>query len=926
MNVDGPAATRARRRPLQRGAGRVVLTVALALPACVAFSTSAGAEEARTLHGSATPAVTDAGDAHSVELGVKFSSEVPGTVTGIRFYKAAANTGTHVASLWSASGSLLASATFTGETASGWQQVNFPSAVPIAANTTYVAAYLAPAGHYSATAGGFNTPLSNAPLTGIASSTSPNGLYSYSATSTFPTNSFKATDYFVDVAFEAAHAAAPGQVPAPTASAATRSASVSWSAPPEGGAASEYKVMPYSGGQPLPALAVTVPATATHATVAGLTNGASYTFTVTALNSLGSGAASPPSAAVVPADTIFDFATPATVDAGDAHSVELGVKFRSEAEGLVTGVRFYKAPLNGGNHVVSLWSSAGTLLASATASGETASGWQQVSFSTPVRVAANTVYVAGYLAPAGHYSDTGGGLTNVVSNGPLATLANATSPDGVYSYGASSTFPTNSFQGANYWVDVDFEPAPSSSAPGTPGHVGASAGNASATVSWSAPTSGGAVTEYRITPHLGAESLAPTTVTGTPPPTTATVTGLQNGHAYTFTVKALNANGAGGESEASPAVTPASAPAAPSALSATGASGQALLSWTAPSSNGGSPITGYEIVPSAGGSALAPVYAGAGATSDVVTGLSDGTSYTFTVTTLTAVGSSQPSTPSAPVSPQATLFDFSTPKTLAANDPHSVELGVKFSSRVAGTVTGIRFYKGPANTGTHIGSLWSAAGALLASATFTNETASGWQQVSFSTPVTIAANTTYVAGYLAPHGEYSVTGGAFASTGVSNPPLQAPATTTSANGVYLYTNTSAFPTSTFKGNNYWVDVDFTPKLEPLIGETNTYPNQVPQNRGAILAWPFTATKTGTLTAMHLYIFNSTAPGVEGAEFAVYANRTYSYQEPFSVYGKNGLYWQESGLAPECPGALLEVKSASFSKPGANEWREVPAST
>ncbi len=923
MNVDGPAAARAGRRPLQRGAGRVVLTVALALPACVASSASAGAEEARTLHGSATPAVADAGDAHSVELGVKFSSEVPGTVTGIRFYKAAANTGTHVASLWSASGSLLASATFTGESASGWQQVNFPSAVPIAANTTYVAAYLSPAGHYSATAGGFNTPLSNAPLTGIASSTSPNGLYSYSATSTFPTSSFKATDYFVDVAFEAAHSAAPGQVPAPTAGAATHSASVSWSAPPEGGAASEYKVTPYSGGQPLPALAVTVPATATHATLAGLTNGASYTFTVTALNSLGSGPASPPSAAVVPADTIFDFATPATVDAGDAHSVELGVKFRSEAEGLVTGVRFYKAPLNGGNHVVSLWSSAGTLLASATASGETASGWQQVSFSTPVRVAANTVYVAGYLAPAGHYSDTSGGLSNVVGNGPLATLANATSPDGVYSYGASSTFPTNSFQGANYWVDVDFEPAPSSSAPGTPGHVGASAGNASATVTWSAPTSGGAVTEYRITPHLGAESLAPTTVTGSPPLTTATVAGLQNGHAYTFTVKALNANGAGGESEASPAVTPASAPTAPSALSAIGASGQALLSWTAPSSNGGSPITGYEIVPSAGGSALAPVYAGAGATSDVVAGLSDGTSYTFTVTTLTAAGSSQPSTPSAPMSPQATLFDFSTPKTLAASDPHSVELGVKFSSRVAGTVTGIRFYKGPANSGTHIGSLWSAAGALLASATFTNETASGWQQVSFSTPVTIAANTTYVAGYLAPRGEYSVTSGAFASTGVSNPPLQAPATTTSANGVYLYTNTSAFPTSTFKGNNYWVDVDFTPKLEPLIGETHAYSNQVPQNRAAILAWPFTATKTGTLTAMHLYIFNSTAPGVEGAEFAVYANRTYSYQEPFSVYGKNGLYWQESGLAPECPGALLEIKSASFSKPGANEWREVP---
>ena len=271
-----------------------------------------------------------------------------------------------------------------------------------------------------------------------------------------------------------------------------------------------------------------------------------------------------------------------------------------------------------------------------------------------------------------------------------------------------------------------------------------------------------------------------------------------------------------------------------------------------------------------------------------------------------------------------TMLGSATPAVADAGDAHSVELGVKFSSEVAGTVTGIRFYKSALNTGTHVGSVWSAGGQLLASATFTNETASGWQQVNFSTPVAITPNTTYVAAYLAPNGEYSVTTGAFASAGVSNAPLQAPASTTSANGVYLYTKASAFPTNTFKGNNYWVDVDFVPNVEPLIGETRAYSSyKVPENRGAILAWPFTATKTGTITAMHVFVWQTTAPGVEGAEFAIYANRTYSYQEPFSVYGKNGLYWQESGMPPECPGTLLEVRSAFFSKPPANEWREVP---
>ena len=73
-----------------------------------------------------------------------------------------------------------------------------------------------------------------------------------------------------------------------------------------------------------------------------------------------------------------------------------------------------------------------------------------------------------------------------------------------------------------------------------------------------------------------------------------------------------------------------------------------------------------------------------------------------------------------------------------------VELGVKFTSNFNGTITGLRFYKSTANTGTHIGNLWSSTGTLLATDTFTNETDSGWQQVNFSIPVAITANTVYV--------------------------------------------------------------------------------------------------------------------------------------------------------------------------------------
>ena len=90
-----------------------------------------------------------------------------------------------------------------------------------------------------------------------------------------------------------------------------------------------------------------------------------------------------------------------------------------------------------------------------------------------------------------------------------------------------------------------------------------------------------------------------------------------------------------------------------------------------------------------------------------------------------------------------------------SNDLNAVELGVKFQTAAAGSVTGIRFYKNPWNTGTHVGNLWSSAGALLGSANFANETAFGWQQANLATPVTLAPGTTYVVSYHSSGGNYS---------------------------------------------------------------------------------------------------------------------------------------------------------------------------
>ena len=103
-----------------------------------------------TILGNSAPATPDSGDATPVEVGVKFRSDISGYVTGVRFYKAEANTGTHVGTLWSSTGEELARATFSGESASGWQEVTFDAPVAVTANTTYVASYSAPTGHYTA--------------------------------------------------------------------------------------------------------------------------------------------------------------------------------------------------------------------------------------------------------------------------------------------------------------------------------------------------------------------------------------------------------------------------------------------------------------------------------------------------------------------------------------------------------------------------------------------------------------------------------------------------------------------------------------------------------------------------------------------------------------------------------------------------------
>jgi hypothetical protein len=168
------------------------------------------------------------------------------------------------------------------------------------------------------------------------------------------------------------------------------------------------------------------------------------------------------------------------------------------------------------------------------------------------------------------------------------------------------------------------------------------------------------------------------------------------------------------------------------------------------------------------------------------------TTWTFTTTTTAACPCS--------------LFSAATvPTVITTQDPNPYELGVKFVPAANGTISGVKFYKSAQNTGTHTGNLYTSTGTKLATGTFSGESASGWQTLTFTTPIAVTAGTTYVASYTTTTGYYSGDNGYFNSSGVNTSALSAPANV-AGNGNGVFSAGSGFPTDTYGGSNYWVDV------------------------------------------------------------------------------------------------------------------------
>jgi hypothetical protein len=425
----------------------------------------------------ATPTKPDSGDTSAVNVGVKFTTSTAGAVTGVRFYKAATNVGTHTGSLWTAAGQLLGSVTFSNETASGWQTATFSQQIPVSANTTYVVSYLAPSGHYSADANYFTSQSAGiTPITATqAGGTAVNGVYKYGSATAFPTTGFNNTNYYVDAVFmsnvtSTTPPAVTSTQPAPSATGVPVNTPITASLS-EGISPSTLKfTLKDQNGVSQSGAAAYDPVghVATFAPNGQLAMNTTYTASVQATDLWGNAMASPytwtfttantPPTYTCPCSLFNGGGTPANANTSDTHSVELGVRFQSAVSGWVTGVSFYKGTKNTGTHTGSLWTAGGTLLATGTFTGETASGWQTLTFSAPVAISANTPYLASYHAPVGYYASSASFFTSAVTSYPLSALASvANAGNGLYTYESGSTSPPSStYNATNYWADVNF--------------------------------------------------------------------------------------------------------------------------------------------------------------------------------------------------------------------------------------------------------------------------------------------------------------------------------------------------------------------------------------------------------------------------------------------------------------------------------------
>ncbi len=539
---------------------------------------------------------------------------------------------------------------------------------------------------------------------------------------------------------------------------------------------------------------------------------------------------------------------PAAVTPGFSYdnpqAIDLGLKFRSDTAGTVTAVRFFKAVGATGTHVGRLWTASGTKLAEATFTNETASGWQTATFAAPVTIQAATTYIVSYYVADGNrrFSDTFDYFAAAgADSSPLHALASGVDgSNGVYS--VAGGVPNQSYRSSNYWVDLVFAPGadtvpptvsavvPSNSSTGLPVST-------IVTVTFNEAMNASTINAGTIQLLDSSSAIVAATISYDATARTATLapmSALSWSSTYTLRLPAGGVKDAAGNALAAVYsssfttelldVLPPTVNTVVPANGTTGVLVSATIAVTFSEAMDSGTISTATVQLLNPSNAIIPATvsynpANRTATLTPAAALSLSTTYMLRLPAggvKDVAGNAMAAAYSSSFTTMVTSQSYSiwpaaiTPG-FSYDNPQAIDLGLKFRADVAGSVTGVRFFKATGATGTHVGRLWTAGGTKVAEVTFTNESASGWQTATFAAPVQILAGTTYVVSYYLADGNrrFSDTFDYFATTGVDTSPLHALASGVDGlNGVY--SGTGGLPNVSYRSSNYWVDIVFSP--------------------------------------------------------------------------------------------------------------------
>jgi hypothetical protein len=436
-------------------------------------------------------------DGTALELGMRFSVDRVGSATELRYWRGsqdAGDTDVRAGHLWRADGTLLATVTFTSAPgASGWQSATLSSPVSLTPGVEYIVSYRT-ADNYVATDNFFtaanetsfdgidndsfwgSSGVVRAPQNGVGGG---NGLFVAGGSGAqMPTQTYQASNYWVDVAFDPADII-NNRPPAFTSAGSFTSpenrlvAGTVTASDPDGNGL----VYAISGGADAARFSMNASTgelsfrTAPNfETPADSNSDNLYQVTVTVSDGIAAPVAQNLQVAVTDVDEtnakshVFTGSDlPASVRTDDPTDYELGMKFQSSAGGWVSELRYYRGAADAGDvdvRTLNLWTAAGTRLGQVTVtSGQGETGWQTGTLSAPVAIQANTTYVVSYGTTQNYaFTQNDFATAQTGADGVLTGLASgASGGNGVFANGTPGVFPTSSYFASNYWVDVGFQ-------------------------------------------------------------------------------------------------------------------------------------------------------------------------------------------------------------------------------------------------------------------------------------------------------------------------------------------------------------------------------------------------------------------------------------------------------------------------------------